>query len=189
MNRDELLRRLNERMRDEFPDKRIVAGEGSAAARAVLIGEAPGEKEELLLRPFVGKAGENLNEFLALSGIERSELYITNTVKFRPVAVGKSGRAVNRKPTRAEIDLFFPYLARELEIIKPECTVTLGNVPLNALLKDKCAIGSVHGKFISTEHGLVYPMYHPASVIYNRSLREVYISEALKLGEWMRRNA
>lgn len=168
-----------------FPGRILVPGEGSAKARIVMIGEAPGEKEEQLRRPFVGKAGENLNEFLRLSGIEREALYITNTVKFRPTEVGKSGKTVNRKPTKAEIEAFKPFLMKELNEIRPLCVVTLGNVPLGVFVKN-AAIGEVHGRFLEAEGFRLYPMYHPASVIYNRSLRETYLKDVTLFGEWMR---
>lgn len=169
-----------------FPDKVLVFGEGRPDAKIVMIGEAPGEKEEQQRRPFVGKAGENLNEFLRLSGIRREEIYITNTVKFRPTQTGKSGKSVNRKPTRAEIDAFLPFLLQEIEEISPECIVTLGNVPLNALLGSNVRIGEVHGRFLNTDKFTVYPMYHPASVIYNRSLMQTYLEDIREFGQWMR---
>ena len=173
---------FNERLCAAFPDKRIVPGDGRSSAPVVLVGEAPGENEEKQLKPFVGKAGAMLDEFLALSGIERTELYITNAVKFRPTAVGKSGRPINRKPTAAEITAFRPWLMEELALIKPVCVVTLGNVPLSVFTGSGTPIGSVHGNLLNCEGFTVYPMYHPASVIYNRALREVYVADVQKLG-------
>ncbi len=185
---NELLR-LYDEARKVYPDRVFVPGEGDVRARVVLIGEAPGENEETQRRPFVGKAGENLNDFLCLSGIRRDELFITNAVKIRPVKTGKSGRNINRPPTRTEIDAFRPYLLKELAIIKPLVAVTLGNVPLLALGGKSIKIGSVHGSFIQTEGLLIYPMYHPASVIYNRSLASVYAEDTRLLGEWIKQNA
>ncbi len=164
-------------------EKILVYGEGAVGARVVLVGEAPGEQETLKRRPFVGKAGKNLDEFLLLAGLDRSELYVTNTVKFRPTRISKAGRTVNRPPTHAEIALFSPYLMREIEIVKPEYVVTLGNVPLQTFTDSKTVIGSVHGQVLNV-HGIhLYPMYHPASMIYNRSLREVYKQDVLRLSE------
>ena len=153
----------------------------------MFIGEGPGADEDMQGVPFVGKAGKNLDEFLELSGIERETLYITNTVKFRPTAEGKRG-LVNRKPSMSEIEAFRPWLIEELGIIKPTCIVTLGNVPFQALTRSRETIGAVHGRFIEAEGFLVYPMYHPASVIYNRSLKDVYRNDVIALGEWMREN-
>ena len=153
------------------PEKKVyVFGDGDAAARIVMVGEAPGEQETLLGKPFVGKAGKNLDEFLHMTGLKRADLYITNVVKFRPVKISDKGRASNRPPTKEEISLFLPFLRREMEILKPDVIVTLGNVPLKALHDPKAVIGSCHGQLI----GKVFPLYHPASIIYNRALKPVY---------------
>lgn len=166
--------------------KVLVHGEGSINARVMLIGEAPGEQETLLRRPFVGKAGKNLDEFLEIAGIDRGELYVSNTVKFRPTKISDAGRVVNRPPTREEINLFLPWLKKEIEIVAPEVVVTLGNVPLKALMGPKAVIGSEHGKWSETGGVKLYPMYHPASLIYNRSLRDVYTEDIRRLGAWLR---
>lgn len=170
----------------EGEKKVLVHGEGSIGARVMLIGEAPGEQETLLGRPFVGKAGKNLDEFLLLAGIDRSELYVSNTVKFRPTRISDAGRTVNRPPTQEEIRLFLPWLKREIDIVKPECVVTLGNVPLRALCDRRVVIGDVHGAFMNCDGLRMYPMYHPASMIYNPSLRSVYREDVLRLAEWLR---
>ncbi len=165
----------------EGENKVLVYGEGSVGARVMLIGEAPGEQETLKRRPFVGKAGKNLDEFLELAKLNRSELYVTNTVKFRPTRVSNAGRIVNRAPTQEEIALFYPFLLREIELVKPEYVVTLGNVPLQTLTDRKTVIGAVHGQTIEKHGFTLYPMYHPASLIYNPSLREVYRADVLRL--------
>lgn len=151
-----------------------------------MIGEAPGEQETLMGRPFVGKAGKNLNEFLEMSGLKREEIYITNTVKFRPTKRSDAGRIVNRTPSREEIALFLPWLKREIALVAPECIATLGNVPLKALAGDKVVIGDVHGQFLEFEGRTLYPLYHPASLIYNPSLRTVYAEDVKRLGAWLR---
>jgi len=177
------LKALMSEIEAENADKIIVPGVGNAEAKIVLIGEAPGENEEKQRCPFVGKAGKMLDEFLLLSGIAREELYITNSVKFRPTSQGKRS-LVNRKPTKDEIALFRAYLMRELEILEPDYIVTLGNTPLYAVTQQNLAIGDVHGSVMELEgiKSRLYPMYHPASVIYNRSLKEVYCNDVQKLG-------
>lgn len=154
----------------------LVFGEGPQNPRLMLIGEAPGEQETLLGRPFVGKAGKNLDRFLELAGLAREELYISNAVKLRPTKVSGSGRVSNRPPTREEIALFRPWLLREIEEIRPGLIATLGNVPLQALTASRQTIGELHGQIIaSAEIGVpIAPLYHPASLIYNRSLEPVY---------------
>ena len=172
---------------EAYPDeeKLLVHGEGHIGARVMLIGEAPGEQETKLRRPFVGKAGKNLDEFLQLAQIDRGALYVSNTVKFRPTRVSNAGRIVNRPPTRGEIGLFLPWLRREIALVSPQVVVTLGNVPLRALTDNRSIIGAVHGQFLDGEGFVLYPMYHPASVIYNPSLREVYTQDVLHLGRWL----
>ena len=158
----------------EEEKKVLVFGEGRIGAPVMMIGEAPGEQESLQGRPFVGKAGKNLDEFLKEAGMDRGELYVTNTVKFRPTKVSAAGRIVNRPPTQEEIKLFLPFLMKEIAIVAPRCVITLGNVPLKALMGSRVVIGDVHGQWIDWNGRVLYPMYHPASVIYNPSLKEVY---------------
>lgn len=164
----------------------LVFGEGSFHSRLMMIGEAPGEQETLKGRPFVGKAGKNLDEFLQMSGLKREEIYITNTVKFRPTKRSDAGRLVNRPPTKEEIALFLPWLKREIALVAPDCIATLGNVPLKALAGDRVVIGDVHGQFLECEGRVLYPLYHPASLIYNPSLRGVYAEDVKRLGDWLR---
>ena len=170
----------------EGEKKVLVHGEGSIGARVMLVGEAPGEQETLKRRPFVGKAGKNLDEFLELAELDRSALYVSNTVKFRPTKISAAGRTVNRPPTKEEIRLFLPWLQREIALVRPEVVVTLGNVPLKALAGSGAVIGSMHGTFQQVENMLLYPMYHPASMIYNPGLREVYAGDIRKLAAWLR---
>ena len=177
--REELNRLIAELYEGE--KKILVHGEGDIGARVMLVGEAPGEQETLQGRPFVGKAGKNLNEFLELAGLERGELYVTNAVKFRPTKRSAAGRTVNRPPTREEVSLFLPWLRREIELVAPEVIVTLGNVPLRALTGLKAVIGDVHGTLQEADGLRLYPMYHPASLIYNPGLREVYAEDIRRL--------
>lgn len=157
-----------------------VFGEGSLDARLVLIGEAPGDHETRQGRPFVGKAGQNLNGFLEVLGLKREEIYITNMVKVRPTRQKPgSKRLSNRPPTPAEVLLHRAYLLEELAVIRPEIIVTLGNTPLRGLTGDKKqTVGLVHGTLqpLELENGScgLFALYHPASIIYNRSLAEVY---------------
>ena len=164
--------------------KVLVHGEGDVGAPVMLIGEAPGEQETLMGRPFVGKAGKNLDEFLAGAGMQRGDLYVTNTVKFRPTKLSPTGRTVNRSPTQEEVKLFLPWLMREIELVGPKCVVTLGNVPLKALTDRGNTIGDLHGRFIDWNGRLLFPMYHPASVIYNPALKEIYRADLRVFAQW-----
>ena len=186
---DRMREELNRLIADlyEGEKKILVHGEGEIGARVMLVGEAPGEQETLQGRPFVGKAGKNLNEFLELAGLRREELYVTNAVKFRPTKLSAAGRIVNRPPTREEVQLFLPWLRREIELVRPGVIVTLGNVPLRALTGPKTVIGDAHGAFREVEGLRLYPMYHPASLIYNPSLREVYAQDVRRLADCLRK--
>ena len=170
-----------------YPPEELVFGQGSRESDIVLIGEAPGATEVEERRPFAGKAGKNLDEFLEITGIERASLFITNVVKLRPFRE-KNGRRSNRPPTAKEIAVFSDCLEAELDYLSPKLIVTLGNTALRAMLKDKRAvIGEYHGRLTNAGRGrLVFALYHPASVIYNRALRDIYIEDLKKLREVVR---
>ena len=180
---------VNETMRPRFEaalpedSRRVVCGEGRENSPALmLIGEAPGGEEEKLGRPFVGKAGKNLDGFLEAVGLERGEIWISNVVKVRPSRVGPTGRTANRPPDRAELEAFTPLLKEEILLVRPRLLVTLGNTALRAVLGRDASVGTLHGRAVSAEISAggerlslpLFALYHPASVIYNRSLSEVY---------------
>ncbi len=169
----------------------LVFGEGPKNPKLMLIGEAPGEQESLMGRPFVGKAGKNLDHFLALVGLVRGEIYITNVVKFRPTKTGATGRLSNRPPTREEIALFRPWLMAEIARVNPGVIATLGNVPLQAVTDSRITIGEAHGRLtVAGETGRpLFPLYHPASLIYNRALTPVYEQDVRALADMLRKNA
>ena len=180
MKIDELNLELVRSMSDsEYSHKRPVFGVGPSNAKIALIGEAPGGEEEKRGEPFVGKAGKNLMEFLNIPGLSRDEIYITNAVKIRPSKLSpKTGRELNRSPVSAEIKFFNPFLHRELEIIAPEYIVTLGSVPLKAVTGQNFKIGDCHGtKLKAGLYENIFALYHPAAVIYNQSLKEVYLRD------------
>jgi DNA polymerase len=159
----------------------MVFGDGCPTARIMLIGEAPGAEETRQRKPFVGKAGQNLDTFLRVIGQERSDIYITNVVKFRPYKVSAKGTLSNRPPTADEIACMRPHLMREIEAVAPHIVVTLGNVPLKCVLDDKkITIGTCHAALSHTF--TLFPLYHPASIIYNRALADVYQQDLLALG-------
>lgn len=167
-------------------EKRLVFGEGNChAPRLMLIGEAPGEQETLQGRPFVGKAGKNLDGFLEVVGLNRPDIWISNVVKVRPTKVSDKGRTSNRPPSKEELALFTPYLYEEIGIVRPGVIVTLGNVALQAMLGPKAVIGDHHGRLteatVQRQPVRVFPLYHPASIIYNRALGQVYQQDLLAL--------
>lgn len=172
-------------------ERSLVFGEGPTDHPVLmLIGEAPGEQEALQGRPFVGKAGKNLDAFLEAVHLKREAIYISNVVKVRPSKISPAGRIVNRPPSREEKSLFIPWLMKEIAIVRPQAIVTLGNVALQAFLDD--VIGNRHGCWSEAEikaenkTSFVLPLfalYHPASVIYNRSLKATYEADLQTLAE------
>lgn len=181
------MRKFNELMEIEshkiFGDRRVVFGDGKINAEIMLIGEAPGGEEEKQGKPFVGKAGKNLNEFLEIVGLERCDLYISNVVKLRPFKLSpKTNKPINRPPDKKELDFFVPYLHNEIDLVKPKLIVTLGNFALkNVLNNQKISIGDCHGKLIEIGERRIFPLYHPASVIYDRAKGPIYIEDLHKL--------
>lgn len=184
--KEENLNKLNEKISVDYKGEDLVLGNGKADSFIMLIGEAPGRKEVELKKPFVGQAGKYLEEFLEVLKVNRKDLYITNVVKYRPTKISKkTGGLTNRTPTKKEIDAFKQYLIEEIDIVNPKVIVTLGNTPLKSILGDDYTIGKVHGNVyeinISDKIYIVYPLYHPAAIIYNKSLKKVYIEDLLKL--------
>lgn len=173
-----------------------VFGAGDPAASVMLIGEAPGAEETKLGEPFVGKAGRQLADLFQLMGIQREAIYLTNTVKYRPVI--RSERSVrNRTPERFEIEAALPLLGDEILIIKPKVIATLGNTPLKAVLQlageEAMTIGTVHGSCMNIQISglttMLFPLYHPASGIYNPKLKPLMEQDARKFGEHLVKQA
>lgn len=152
----------------------LVMGDGRTDADIVFIGEAPGKQEDIQGLPFVGASGRFLNEMLAAADMKRSDVYITNIVKYRPPN--------NRDPLPEEKREFWPYLLRQLEIIQPKVVITLGRHSGAAFIPE-LQISRDHGRARKvTYHGqefLVIPLYHPAAALYNGSMRQVLVDDFL----------
>lgn len=152
----------------------LVMGDGNATADIVFIGEAPGKAEDEQGLPFVGASGRFLNEMLEAAGLVRSDVYITNIVKYRPPN--------NRDPTPEEKREFWPYLMQQLEIINPRVVITLGRHSGACFIPD-LHISHDHGHARKvTYHGhefMVIPLYHPAAALYNGSMRQTLIDDFL----------
>jgi len=149
-----------------------VIGEGSHQASIMFVGEAPGRNEAATGRPFCGAAGKILDQLLVSIGVDRKDVYITNIVKDRP--------PMNRDPLPEEIEIYAPFLNRQVDIIQPKVIATLGRFSMSYLMQ-KFGLGSdsisqAHGKVLeaSMPHGSVklIPLYHPAVAIYNRTMRQ-----------------
>ena len=156
----------------------LVLGDGNVNAEIVFIGEAPGKNEDEQGLPFVGAAGKFLNEMLAAAGLDRSDVYITNIVKYRPPN--------NRDPLPEEKAAFWPYLLKQLQIIDPKVVITLGRHSMEYFLPDM-KISEVHGEGKRIQFGdhkiVVVPLYHPAAALYNGSLRQTLIDDFLNVPE------
>ena len=142
-----------------YPDREwvLVFGEGPAQARLMLVGEAPGEQEAMLGRPFVGKAGKLLDDMLAMIGLDRSRIYITNSVKCRPPQ--------NRDPLNTEKDACHGYLARQLALMKPKIVVCLGRISAMEIIKEDFKITQEHGQFFEKNGIQMMALYHPAALL------------------------
>jgi uracil-DNA glycosylase len=143
---------------------RLVFGDGDPDADLMIVGEAPGEEEDLSGRPFVGRAGQLLDKVLASVDIDRADTYITNMVKFRPPG--------NRNPRPEEIEASVPLLLEQIRAIRPQVIVTLGNVPTQWFLDSKDGITRLRGRWADWHGVRVLPIYHPAYLLRNPS-REV----------------
>ncbi len=138
-----------------------VFGEGDPAARIFFIGEGPGENEDLTGRPFVGRAGEMLNKWIAAMGLRREQVYIANIVKCRPPG--------NRVPAPDEVATCTPYLQRQLEIIRPGVIVTLGLPAAKYMLQSGLTMGKLRGQWHAWRDIKLMPTFHPAYVLRNPS--------------------
>ncbi len=162
--------------------RQVVPGEGSAEAEVMFIGEGPGAKEDELGRPFVGAAGKFLDEMLAEVGLKREDVYIANMVKCRPPA--------NRDPLPEEKKTCWPWLEKQISIIRPKLIVTLGRHSMEKFFP-QAKISRDHGRALRREieifddslQGRIkikqafFILYHPAAALYNGGMREVLLAD------------
>jgi uracil-DNA glycosylase len=141
-----------------------VGGAGPASAKMVLVGETPGDQEDRQGLPFVGPAGALLDHALESAGINRSEVFITNTVKhFKWEPRGK--RRLHSKPSSREIAACRPWLEVELELIQPRVIVCLGATAAQALLGAAFRVTKQRGEVVQSTHGAVVATFHPAAIL------------------------
>jgi uracil-DNA glycosylase family 4 len=148
----------------------LVPGVGPASASIVIVGEAPGAKEDAAGVPFVGAAGKFLDTLLAEAGVARDDVFITNVVKARPPK--------NRDPKQPEVAHHWPWLEAQLELIEPRLLVPLGRHALA-----RFAPAAAHGAVLEHDGRRLFPLYHPAAALYNRGLRETLMEDARALGK------
>jgi DNA polymerase len=142
-----------------------VFGEGSATARVMMVGEQPGDKEDLQDRPFVGPAGAILDKALAAAGIDRNDIYVTNIVKhFKWEPRGK--RRLHKKPNALEIRACRPWLDAEINAVKPQVVVLLGATAAQGILGNQFRVTKQRGQWLQSRIApLVMATVHPSSIL------------------------
>ena len=144
---------------------KIVVSRGNPFAKLMIIGEAPGAKEEEIGEPFVGRSGKLLDKLLQNAGIDiNQDVYFCNVVKCRPPK--------NRRPTKIEIQENLPWLYQQIKLVNPRVIVLVGATALEAILKIKSPISILRGEWIDWEGKLVMPVFHPSYLLRNPSKEE-----------------
>ena len=134
-----------------------VPGEGPAHARLMVVGEGPGQQEDEVGRPFVGRAGQLLTDMLRAIHLERQEVFIANVVKCRPPE--------NRTPSPSEAEACAPFLARQIALVNPEVILVLGRTAAEALMGPGVRITAVRGAWTTLGTRALMPTYHPAYLL------------------------
>jgi DNA polymerase len=147
-----------------YSRKHGVAGDGPADADIMFIGEGPGFHENEQGKPFVGPAGQFLDELLEHIGMDRKDVFIGNVVKCRPPG--------NRDPKPEELAACDPYLERQIQAINPKVIVTLGRYSMGKFIPN-AKISEIHGQAMRVKGRLIMPMYHPAAALHQPSLRPI----------------
>jgi len=160
----------------QYSRKLAVPGEGPANAEIFFIGEGPGFHENEQGRPFVGAAGQFLEELLASIHLKREQVFITNVVKCRPPG--------NRDPQTEELAACSDYLERQILAVNPKVIVTLGRYSMARFLPN-AKISEIHGQAVRVHGRLIIPMYHPAAALHQPSLRNTVQADFARLPEWM----
>jgi uracil-DNA glycosylase family 4 len=155
-----------------------VPGEGPLSAEVMCIGEAPGANEDRQGRPFVGNAGQFLEELLAAAGLRREDVYICNVLKCRPPG--------NRDPLPGEIQACQDYLDEQIALVDPLVIVTLGRFSMSRYFPQQ-TISRIHGQPRDADGRVVVPMYHPAAALHQQSLRDVLLEDFGRLGAILER--
>lgn len=180
---DDLLKKLNKKIEGlykqlplvENPED-FVPGEGTAKAKIMMIGEAPGYHESVERRPFVGRSGKLLRKVIDEVGLSLEDIYISNIVKARPPE--------NRDPSPMEIKSFKPFLDEEIEIIDPKLIVTLGRYSMYKFLPN-VKISAVHGRLHKVDwdgkNKFILPMYHPAAALRGTKVKNMFTADFAKI--------
>ena len=180
MDKDRELSKLKNtmlRFNKNFPGKNLVFSDGNKDAKVMIVGEAPGRTEDKLQKPFVGRAGKLLDGLLESINLNRSKVYITNVVNYRPDK--------NRKPTTEEINEFKKLLFKHIEIISPKCILLLGATAALAVLNHIGPLSVVRGKWknikIINSYIDILTTFHPAFLLRQPKKKKIVIKDLLGL--------
>ena len=154
-----------------------VPGEGPEDAGVMFIGEGPGAREDEQARPFVGPAGQLLNQLLLQAGLRRPEVFITNIVKCRPPG--------NRDPMPDEVEACHEYLVGQIASINPAVICTLGRPALQTLIDPGLSISREHGVPREIDGMTYVPLYHPAAALHQQNLRPVLVEDMRRLAPFL----
>lgn len=154
-----------------------VPGAGDCHAKILFVGEGPGKQEDLKGIPFVGAAGNFLNELLESINLRREDIYITNIVKCRPPS--------NRDPREDEMEICLPYLREQFKLMKPALICTLGRFAAKKLIDPNIFISRDHGKLYKKKGQVFCALYHPAAALYNGNLKDVLKKDFVLLKEFL----
>ena len=180
MDKDKELSKLKKKiykLSKNFPKKNLVFADGNQDAQVMIIGEAPGKTEDKLQKPFVGRAGKLLDDLLGRVSLDRTKVYITNVVNYRPDK--------NRKPTPKEINEFKKLLFKHIEIIKPKCVLLLGATAATAVLNHEGPLSEVRGKWkhikIINSYFDVLTTFHPAYLLRQPLKTKIILRDLKKI--------
>ena len=174
MNAEEVLKEIAQqtsvctRCKLHYSRRKAVPGAGDPQSDIMFIGEGPGFHENEQGLPFVGAAGQFLDELLAEANLKREDVFITNVVKCRPPG--------NRDPQPEELEACKPYLERQIAAINPDVIVTLGRFSMAHFINNG-KISSIHGRSFWWNGRMIIPMYHPAAALHQPSLRSVVVGD------------
>ena len=158
---------------------KLVFGVGKAPSELMLIGEGPGEQEDLQGEPFVGPAGRLLDDMLEMIGLDRTRIYIANTVKCRPPQ--------NRDPMDTEMNACRPWLERQIEIVRPKIIVCLGRIAAGEMIKKDFRITREHGQWFEKDGVKLMAIYHPSALLRDVAKRPETFADLRELRRVLRR--
>jgi len=161
--------------------RQVVFGVGNPKASFMFVGEAPGFNEDQKGEPFVGAAGQLLNELLQSVGLSRADIYIANVIKCRPPN--------NRDPEPLEVETCKPFLLQQIAMIRPKLVCSLGNWATQTLLERKVGITRVRGQAFYLKEFVLFPLLHPAAALHQGSMLQPLREDFQKLKEFLDRHS